>query len=337
MVRRTPARRSRSVGLAAIGLSVVLARPGLVAAQDRGPSRAQVTERTEGLTGLWELLRARAAGLRVRFRQDLLSTGEFEGSRLAWTRSEVGLEAGAPLFDGRISLGISPSFAWERLSVSGNDAFLVSRSGREEDFTDFYDSGLRLGTRFDLPRGFGLEALAGWSARHERGANVLDGSQVGGSLSATYRRGRWLRLRLGLGLGADLDDRRARFSPVYRIVVRPHPRVAVESSGLGATIEWDATDTTLLSIGGHADSTQYRLDKRGNPPAGAGDGTLQRRQTRIDLGLLHRFGPHLRLRGRVGVVVDEEIELTDGDGITTERRRNRDPSAQLMVGVDLRL
>lgn len=326
-----------SVGLVALGLSAALASPGFVAAEDRGPTRAQVTERNEALISLWETLLTRAAGLRVRLRQELVSTGEFEGSRLIWTRSELGFEAGLPLLDGRLKLGLSPSFAWESLNIAGSDAFVVSQSGRDAGFADFYDSSVRFGTRLDLTRGFGLEAISGWSARHERGADIADGSQVGGSLALSFRRGTWLRTRLGVGVGADLDDRRARFSPVFRIVIRPHPRLAFESSGLGATIEWDATDATQLSLGAHADGTQYRLDKRGEPPAGPGDGTLQRRQTRIDFGIVHRIDRYARLRAGFGLVVDEEIELADEDGITTERRRNRDPSAQLMVGVDLRL
>ena len=179
--------------------------------------------------------------------------------------------------------------------------------------------------------------MTGWSARHETGADLLDSSQLGGSVALNYRRGRWLRLRLGVGVGADLDDRRVRFSPVYRIVLRPHPRWTLESSGLGGTIEWEATDATRLSLGGQLEGTQYRLDRRGEPPGGAGDGTLQRRQARIELGALHRFSEALRLRAAVGVVVDEEIEIADEDGFATDHRRNRDPSATLMVGLDLRL
>lgn len=329
---------ARAAWLGAITLTVAgLALATPVFAEDRGPTRAQVTERNEDLLNLWETLRARAAGMRIRLRQELVSTGEFEGSRLAWTRSEVGFEAGVPLLEGRLKLGVSPTFAWERLSIAGSDEFVVSQTGRDRGFTDFYDTSLRLGASLDLDRGFGVEAISGWSAQHERAADVRESSQVGGSLALTYRRGSWLRLRLGLGAGADLDDRRLRFSPVYRIVLRPHPRLAFESSGLGATVEWDATTTTSLSLGAQADGTQYRLAHRGAPPSGTGDGTLKRRQTRIDLGLLHRFHEHLRFRAGVGVVVDEEIEIADEDGVTTERRQNRDPSARLMVGLDLRL
>ncbi len=306
-------------------------------AEDRGPTRAQVTERNEGLVSLWDALRARAAGMRIRLRQALVSTGEFEGSRLAWTRSEIGFDAGMPLLEGRLKLGLSPSFAWERLSIAGSDEFIVSRTGRDRGFTDFYDTSLRLGASLELDRGFGVEAISGWSARHERTADVRESSQLGGSVALTYRRGSWLRLRLGVGAGADLDDQRLRFSPVYRIVLRPHPRFTFESSGLGATLEWDATAATSLSLGAEADGTQYRLAHRGAPPTGTGDGTLKRRQTRIDVGVLHRLHEHIRLRALVGLVVDEEIELTDEDGVTTERRRNRDPSARLMVGLELRL
>lgn len=333
--RRVPAGRSRAG--AGLALLLVALAPSLSPAEDRGPTTAQVTERNAGLAALWDTLRGRAAGLRIRARQELVSSGEFDGARLGWLRSEIAFEGGVPLLDGRLRIGLSPSFAWEHLLIEGTDDFLVSRTGRDVRFTDFYDTGLRLGASFDLNERWGVEAISGWSARHEVGADVSDSSQAGGSLAVTYRRGRWLRLRLGLGVGADLDDRSARISPVYRIVLRPHPRVAIESSGLGGTIDWDATDATTLSLGGQVDGTQYRLDRRGEPPTGSGDGTLQRRQTRIDFGLLHRFDENVRLRAMIGLVVDEELEISDEDGFTTERRHERDPSATFLLGIDLRL
>ena len=315
---------------------MLVATASPAAAEDRGPTVEQVTERAEGLSALWQTLRRGTAGMRVALRQELVSSGEFQGARLGWFRTEAGIQGGVPL-GSRLSLGIAPSFAWERLSVEGNDDFIVSQTGRDVRFTDFYDTSLRVGASFTIDDAWSVEAVSGWSARHEAGADVSDASQVGGSLAVNYRRGRWLRLRLGVGIGADLDDRQLRFTPVYRIVIRPAPRWSIESSGLGGTIEWEATPRTTLALGGQANGTQYRLDRRGRPPTGAGDALLQRRQARVELRWIHRFTPNFRLRMGVGCVLDEELEVTDGDGVATDTRRNRDPSATLGIGVDLRL
>ncbi len=306
------------------------------AAEDRGPTVEQVTERDVGLAALWQALRDGTAGMRVAVGQSLVSSGEFDGVRLSWFRTEAGIQGGIPLAEG-FNLGIAPSFAWERLTVDGNDDFVVSQSGRDIRFTDFYDTSLRIGASYTIDDEWAIEAVSGWSARHESGADVSDASQVGGSLAVNYRRGNWLRLRLGVGIGADLDDRQIRFSPVYRIVIRPAPGWSIESSGLGGSIEWEATSRMTLAIGGQANGTQYRLDRRGRPPTGAGDALLQRRQARVDLRWIHRFTQNLRLRVGIGCVLDEELEVTDGDGVTTDTRRNRDPSVTLGVGLDLRL
>ena len=313
-----------------------MAWPLVAAAQRAEPTTEQVTERTRSFAALWDVLRARAAGLRIRADQDLISTGEFGGANLAWFRTAVSIEAGAPIGDS-LSVAFSPAFAWEHLYVDGRNDFIVSQQRRDTRLTDFYESSFRLGARYDLNDSWGFEVGSGYSARHESGADYNDAGQAGGSLAVSYRRGSWLRLRLGLGLGSDIADRELRFSPVFRIQIRPHPDWTIESSGLGATVEWQTTRRLALALGGHVDGTQYRLDKRGRPPTGSGDATLQRRQAHIDLGLTYRLHDKFRLRTGIGLVLDEELSLLDEDGVDLDSRRNRDPSATFGIGLVFQL
>lgn len=319
-------------------LAVALLAPGEAASDtnDVSPTREQVTERTEGLLAVWDALRSNVAGMRVRVDQDLLSSGEFDGARTWWVRSGLELEGGLPVGE-RLAIGIAPSFAWERLVIDGSDDFVISQEARDTRFTDFYDSRLRVGARYRIDDQWGAEAVTGFSARHEQGADYADAIQGGGSVAVTYRRGSWLRLRLGLGLGADLADGDLRLSPVYRIQIRPAPGWMIESSGLGGQVEWDATPRTTLSLGGDVDGTQYKLDRRGQPPAGSGDATLQRRQARVDLGIVHRLSESLRLRGGLGLVLDEQLSVLDEDGVEVDDRVERDPSVVLRFTLDLRI
>jgi hypothetical protein len=312
---------------------VVAAR---AAADDPKPTPEQVTERTRGFASLWNVLRSRIAGLRVRADQSVLSSGEFDGARLWWLRSGLELQAGAPINE-KISLGISPSFAWERLLVDGSDAFVVSRNGRDVELDEFLDTGLRVGTSYGLSETWAIEAVTGFSARHERGAEYREAAQAGGTLAVSFQRGSWLRARLGLGIGTDVDDGRLRVSPVYRIVYRPVDSVTLEASGLGGRIEWQATARMGLALDGGVEARQYKLDQRGDPPVGPGDGTLQRRQGRLQIEARYRWHERLRLRGAVGLVLDEKIEIVDEDGFDVARLRERDPSATLQLGLEWRL
>ena len=140
-----------------------------------------------------------------------------------------------------------------------------------------------------------------------------------------------------MGAGSDIADGKLRFSPVFRIQIKPRPGWTIESSGLGGTIEWEATRRATLALGGRVDGTQYRLDRRGTPPTGSGDATLQRRQARLDLDVGYRVYDKLRLRTGLGLVLDEQLSLVDEDGIDTDTRRNRDPSVVFRFGLELRI
>ena len=300
------------------------------------PTTEQLSERTRSFGALWSALQENTKGLRIRANEELLTSGEFDGARTWWLRTGVTLEGALPLTD-TIILGISPSFGWERLVVDGANDFIIARSGRDTGFTDFYGSGLRLGARIRATDDFEFEFVTGFSSRHERGADYGDAVQAGGSIALSYRRGRWLRLRLGVGIGSDLEDGDLRFSPVYRIQLRPTEQLSFEARGLGGSVDYDWTRQTAFTLEGRIDGTQYALAKRGEPPVNAGDGTLQRRQARVTLEVRHRLTDRVRLRGGVGIIFEEELTVYDEDGIEVDTRQEKDPSLALRLGVELRL
>jgi hypothetical protein len=121
------------------------------------------------------------------------------------------------------------------------------------------------------------------------------------------------------------------------VVIRPAEGWTLEASGLGGSVEWDATARNTLSLAGGVQGNQYKLASRRDPPDGPGDGTLQRRQAHVELGWRHWFSNRLRLRAGIGLVLDEELSVFDEDGVELDRRRERDPSATLRIGLDLRL
>ena len=324
---------SRWLGRALLLVFVLAAR---AAADDPKPTPEQVTERTRGFASLWNVLRSRVAGLRVRADQSVLSSGEFDGARLWWLRSGLELQAGAPITD-KISLGISPSIAWERLLVDGSDAFVVSQNGRDVELDEFLDTELRVGTSYRISETWAIEGVTGFSARHEHGAEYREAAQAGGTLAVSFRRDSWLRARLGLGIGPDIDDGRLRISPVYRILYRPIDSVTLEASGLRGRVEWQVTARTRLALDGGVEARQYKLDQRGDPPVGPGDGTLQRRQGRLQVEARYQWHERLRLHGAVGLVLDEKIEIVDEDDFEVARLRERDPSATLQLGFEWRL
>ena len=161
--------RSRIRPVLCAWLALGFFTPVLVAAADREPTPEQVTERTKGLLSVWDALRSRTAGARIHVDQGMPSSGEFGGSRMWWLRTGASIEGGIPLSE-RLMIGITPSFAWERLLIEGSNDFIVSQSGRDTRFTDFYESSIRLGGKYRFTDTWGMEMVVGLSARHERGA-----------------------------------------------------------------------------------------------------------------------------------------------------------------------
>ena len=320
----------------ALFASVVLASMlGLVAgpsrADDPAPSPEQLTERTEELRSVWSTFQDNIASLRFGIDERLVSAAVFDGAQARWFRTGFSVEGGGPVTD-RFQIGASPTLAIETLSFDGSDTFASSLlKGRSTRLGDFLDAALRVGGNYRFDHGLGAELITSASLRQERGAKFAESLIVGGSLGGTYRRGSWLRLRLGVGVGSDLGDGKLRVAPVFRIQLRPHPDFMLETSGLKGLVAWDASRRLQLALAGGLESTQYRLDRRRRPPAGLGSGALQRRQTRIGLEADYRIRSGLRVRGDVGVALVQELTVLDEDGAEIDKREERDPSP--LVGI----
>lgn len=319
-----------------IGLGLVFSSPAT--AQDRlnGPTTEQVVERTGGILAVWESLREGESGMRVRLEPGLVSSGKFDGSRILWFRTAMSIEGGLPLSD-RIDFGISPSFATEQLIVKRSDDFIVDQQGGASTISDFIDGSLSVGGRIRFDRGFGAELATRASVRQEVGASFDESLRVGGSMAATYRRGRWLQLRLGVGLGTDLGDRKLRVSPVYRIVVRPRPDLTLQASGLSGGIEWAFSKKTAFSLSAGVDSTQYKLERRLSPPTGLGDGSLQRKQTEVVFGVTHRLKKWLRISADLGLTVSQELSVLDQDGLEIDGRTDHSVTPTFGLRFEFRL
>ncbi len=304
---------------------------GTSRADDPAPSPEQLTERTEEFRSFWSTFQSNVASLRYGIDERLVSAGEFDGARARWFRTGFSVEGGGPITD-RLQLGVSPTVAIETLSFDGSDTFTTSiASGTSTRLDDFLDAAFRVGGNYRFDHGLGAELVTSASVRQERGAEFIESLTVGGGLTGTYHRGSWLRLRLGVGLGSDLGDQKFRASPVFRIQVRPHPQLMLETSGLKGSVAWDASRRLEVALAGGLESTQYRLDRRVGPPAGLGSGALQRRQARIALEVDYKIRSWLRVRGDVGVALVQELTVLDEDGDEIDEREERDPSP--LVGI----
>ena len=300
------------------------------------PSPEQLTERTEELRSVWSTFQSNVASLRFGIDERLVSAGVFDGARALWFRTGFSVEGGGPIAD-RFQLGVSPTVAVETLSFDGSDRFASSISnGRSTRLDDFLDAALRIGGSYRFDHGLGVELLTSATLRQERGAEFAESLIVGGGLGGTYRRGSWLRLRLGVGVGSDLGDGKLRVAPAYRIQVRPQPDFMLELSGLNGSVAWDASRRLQLALAGGLVSTQYRLDRRADPPTGLGSGVLQRRQARVGLEADYRIRSWLRVRGDVGIALIQELTVLDEDGAEIDKREERDPSPLVGIRFEVR-
>ncbi len=317
-------------------MCLLIGFPGNAGANDDlRPTPEQVRDRNVTLQSLGESLWKQISRLQVGIDNSLVSTAEFQGARAAWYRVGLTIEGAAPVSD-RASVSVSPSIAFERLDFAGSDNLILSRMGRDGDLDRFLDGSLRAGASYRFDHGLGLEAVAAGNFRQEVGASFEDSLSVGGSLAGTYRRGKWLRLRLGLGIGADVADGELRLTPVYRIQIRPHKDWSLETSGLNGSVAWDYSKSLQLSLSGALQGTQYRLNRRGRPPTGLGSGTLQRRQTIVETTAVYRVSRWLRLQGEVGVVVREELSVLDSNGRELDVRKENDPSFITSFRIEIR-
>jgi len=192
---------------------------------------------------------------------------------------------------------------------------------------------LRLGGRFDL--GYDLEAVVttGLSARHEIGAEFKDSLAYGGSLALDYRRGEWLRLRLGVGLGTGIDRDGLAVSPVFRLRIRPIPGVWLETDATSGRIEWDQSSRLTLSLFGGVDSKRFRLAYRNEA---FDTGSLEVRRSEVGVGLRIRLGSKVRIKIETAVVLGQHLSFVDENRRTIDALDTNEPSAALRVAFDWR-
>ena len=327
---------SRTIFVSLVVASMLGSAARLSRADDAAPTPEQVTERATDLLAAWSTFQSNVARLRYGIDEHLVSAGEFDGARARWFRTGLSVEGGGPITD-RFQLGVSPTVAFETLTFDGSDTFATSiENGRAIRFDDFLDAAFHIGGSYRFDRGLGVEFGTSANLRQETGAAVDESLTVGGSLAGTYRRGRWLRLRLGVGMGADLGDGKLRASPTYRIQLRPHPEFMLEVSGLTGSIAWDASRLLQLALAGGLQSTQYRLDRRGGPPTGLGSGALQRRRASIGLEAQYQILSWLRIRSEVGIALVQELSVLDEDGAEIDARHERDPSPLVGIRFEVR-
>jgi hypothetical protein len=301
------------------------------------PARAQTTERQEQILeqarfgrDLWLELRERLAGLRIRGEQDFLLGARYDDTDLDWLRSGLAFGGGIPIgsrFDG---IAFSLSTAVVDPIVDGSPNILDLPDTDDDPFDPLLDSAFGLGTRFELPLHFDVEINAGLAARHEIGAQLSSALATAGSVALGYRRGEWLRLRLGVGLGSTIERADLKVSPVFRLRVRPVPGVWLETDGTTGRIEWQATPRIELSLFGGVDSKRYRLAKRG-PTIEAG--SLELAKSEVGLGVRMPLPGDLRLQLQTAVVLGQRITLFDEDRNEIDARDTREPT----FGLRLRL
>ena len=298
-----------------------------------GETREEITEQARNIRSLWLGFQDQIAGVRVRLSEDAYVGAEFEDTDLDWYRTGIAFEGALPLRDLNSGIAVSLSTAILIPVADGTTGIVDLRGPPNDPFDEFLDSAFRLGGRFDL--GYDLEAVVttGLSARHEVGAEFMDSLAYGGSLSLGYRRGEWLRVRLGVGLGTGIDRDGLTVSPVFRVRIRPVQGVWLETDGTSGRIEWDQSSRVTLSLFGGVDSKRFRLAYR-NEAFDAG--SLELRKSEVGVGLRIRVGSKIRIKIETAVVLGQHLSFADENRQTVDSLDTNEPSAALRVAFDWR-
>jgi len=318
---------------------LALAAPGALADTDVDETREQLTEQARNIRRLWLDFQDQVAGLRVRLDQGADVGARYDDTEVHWLRTRLSVTGGLPLPSEADSNGanrgvaVGLSSALIRPEIDGSRDFLDLPGADDDPLDELLDSSFRLGG--ELPIGWGVSGVlvTGLTARHEIGADLKSALAVGGSLALRYRRGEWLRVRLGVGLGTNIDQASLSATPVFRLRVRPVPRLWLETDITSGRIEWEATPrlTTVAFAG--IDSKRYRLAERGGS---VGAGSLELRKTEVGIGVQVRIGAHFRIRGEAAVVVGTHLTVFDEDGNRVDARDTRDPSGALRISFEWR-
>jgi hypothetical protein len=282
---------------------------------------------------LWLDFQERIAGVRVRLSEEAYLGARYDDTELYWTRTGLSIAGALPILNSRNGLAVSFSTAVVTPLADGSTNFLDLPGASDDPLDPLLDSSLGLGGQLDIGRGFGLALYARLSARHEIGAELASALTGGGSFAVDYRRGGWLRLRLGVGLGTAIDRAKLRASPVFRLRIRPIPRVWIETDITSGRIEWEVSSRLELSVFGGVDSTRYRLAERGGT---VGSGSLELRKSEVGIGIRTRFGRTFRLGIEAAVVLGQHLTVSDDNRRTVDARDTREPSAALRISFEWR-
>ena len=223
-------------------------------------------------------------------------------------------------FDGRADLGTGSSDA----PFDNLNSWTVRLQGAyrlDESWTLFSDD-----ERWSI---FGELAVR---SRWEKGSNVGDGFQYGGSLGVTYRLRSKFHFVLGLTVGNRLEHAGVGVGPVVELGWQISEKWSIRSVGLGLELNRTLTPRLTAFARARLEGGIYRLAYRGSE---IGAGTLRVRQLPVALGLRWNAFRHFRFRAAVGVVAYHQLRLRDWKDITLGERE-AGPSAYAMLRIDMR-
>jgi hypothetical protein len=303
------------------------------AVADTDETEEQIFEQARVSRGVWLDFQDRISGIRVRLRQDAYFGARYDDTELDWTRTGLSIGGALPIPDRQRGPVVSFSTAIVNPVTDGSSNFLALDSSRDDPFDPLLDSSLRLGGQIYIGRGFGIDLATGLSARHEIGADFTSSISAGGSIAVDYRRGQWLRLRLGVGLGTAIDRNRLNASPVFRMRVRPMPGLWLETDGTSGRIEWQVSSRIELNVFGGVDSKRYRLAARGTT---IGAGSLELRKSEVGIGIRTNIGRRLRLGAEAVVVLGQRVTVFDDHRRKVDARDTREPSGALRFSIEWR-
>jgi hypothetical protein len=269
----------------------------------------------------------------VRLSQETFAGTEYGDTNLHWQSVGLSVTGALPLPGDELRVATSASTTLLVPTVGGSQRFLSPPGAHNAPLEELLDSALGLGSRLELGHGFRLTASAGLSARHELGAEFTSAIATGGSLALDYRRADWLRVRVGAGLGMGIDRARLAATPVFRLRLRIHPQIWLETDATSGSIEWALSQRLYLRVFGGVDSKRYRLSKRSGR---LGAGSIELRRSEVGIGIESRIGQSLRLTIGAIVVLGSHLSLLDENRKTIDARDTREPAGALQISFEWR-
>ena len=152
-----------------------------------------------------------------------------------------------------------------------------------------------------------------------------------GGMALGYRWRDRLELAVGVTLGERLLDGGLNVGPLVEFDWRITDAWTVRSHGLGLHVERRINDAWAVYAQGRIEGRSFRLADRG---PGIGKGALHLDQLPAGIGAQWK-GRHLRVRGLIGGMFRQRIEIEDEDGSRVDRER-APPSLYVTLRFDLR-